>query len=282
MKRYTYTLIRYVHDPVAEEFANVGLVMFVPDTGEFLYRVDLTYGRLSQFFDDFAPKSYGAAIRAIDSRLHDVLDAQSRPGLDFDIDYWDQLQRAISPDGGAGIVLSDERIGRHREPAERFERLCAQFLHQAPTKRAQSQKRPRAAKVVEAEFRKRVQKAHLESYVSYEYTLEVSPLRSHQFTAGWQNGVVHVADILSMDLQKPQDIIDRAYRFGGLLVDLAKENEFVAHPLLVPPTHEDCRPTYHAAREVLGENEFVSGVFEPRTVPSLIDQLVRDAREHGA
>lgn len=48
--RYTFTVLRYVHDVVTAEFANVGVVVYAPDARYLQARYVNTFERLSDFF----------------------------------------------------------------------------------------------------------------------------------------------------------------------------------------------------------------------------------------
>ena len=45
---YSYTILRYVHDVVAGEFLNVGVVMHAPAGGALLVRTQTAIGRLRE------------------------------------------------------------------------------------------------------------------------------------------------------------------------------------------------------------------------------------------
>ena len=63
---YSFTVLRYVHDVVAGEFLNVGIVMYLPASGELRVRTHRSVGRLSRAFPDIEAPAFRKAMQAID------------------------------------------------------------------------------------------------------------------------------------------------------------------------------------------------------------------------
>ena len=62
---YTYVLLRYRHDPLAGEFANVGVLVHAPRSGFLGVRVRRTMGRLSTMFPGISGEALRGSLRSI-------------------------------------------------------------------------------------------------------------------------------------------------------------------------------------------------------------------------
>lgn len=70
--RYTFTILRYVHDPVSSEFANVGIVLYAPEI-KFLDSICTpTYGRLSAYFSGFNGDHFKRMMKRTESLIGDL------------------------------------------------------------------------------------------------------------------------------------------------------------------------------------------------------------------
>lgn len=60
---YTYSIIRYVHDPAAGETLNVGILLYAPTASWLGVRVESRYERLSKTFRDFEGEHFRETLR---------------------------------------------------------------------------------------------------------------------------------------------------------------------------------------------------------------------------
>jgi Protein of unknown function (DUF3037) len=70
--RYSYALLKYVHDAVAGEFAIVGVILIAPEASHIAFRGSTTYGRLSQFFPGMDGEHFRRMMRSIESRAREA------------------------------------------------------------------------------------------------------------------------------------------------------------------------------------------------------------------
>ncbi|MGL5335467.1 MAG: DUF3037 domain-containing protein [Enterovibrio sp.] len=65
-----YTIIRFMPFAETQEFANVGVILHAPQTGDVLFKLAPTrFGRVSQFFDDLDGQLYKNAIEMFNAEL---------------------------------------------------------------------------------------------------------------------------------------------------------------------------------------------------------------------
>ncbi|WP_342609691.1 DUF3037 domain-containing protein [Vibrio tritonius] len=65
-----YTVVRFMPFTQTQEFANVGVVIHLPQTGDVLFKLaNKRFGRVSQFFDDLDGQLYANAIKMFNIEL---------------------------------------------------------------------------------------------------------------------------------------------------------------------------------------------------------------------
>lgn len=114
---YTYAVLRYVHDVVAGEFINVGVVVFAPRDGFALMRITPSLFRVSQAFSNVNTSTLKKHLNAIKAAVEAKKSCSDLSSI---------LQSAL-PDDSNSLRWSDVGAGvaRSAEQAltELFERL---------------------------------------------------------------------------------------------------------------------------------------------------------------
>ncbi|HAD33956.1 MAG TPA: hypothetical protein DCF44_05590, partial [Chitinophagaceae bacterium] len=101
---YQYQLLRYRHDHLTGEFANLGVVYFDAKSKELLWRFeDKKYGRLSQFFGDAVQGSFIlSALKQLNKRLIKLREE----GLQR-FDHIEALTASLLPPDDNGLYFSE-------------------------------------------------------------------------------------------------------------------------------------------------------------------------------
>jgi hypothetical protein len=85
---YTYSILRYVHDPAVGEALNIGVVLYAPSVRFLAVRLEYRYQRLSQTFAGFDGDQYRTALRQLESAIEWVKDTWSgRSAQDLPADF---------------------------------------------------------------------------------------------------------------------------------------------------------------------------------------------------
>src|SRR5262245_41904406 len=126
--RYTFSVLRYVHDPVSGEFANVGVILYAPEI-QFLDAIcTLTYGRISAYFADFNLEHFTRIMKQIERLTWDLSQAlkqlpfEARPQTALDC-----AARVLPPDDSSlqfspvlGSGVTEDASLRLNELFERY------------------------------------------------------------------------------------------------------------------------------------------------------------------
>ena len=80
---YSFSVLRYVHDPVTQEFANIGVVLYSRSARYLDAMCTVNYGRISNMFGEIDGNKFRQTTRYVQDRLRN-LGAELRAGLPFE------------------------------------------------------------------------------------------------------------------------------------------------------------------------------------------------------
>jgi hypothetical protein len=214
---YQYQLLRYEHDLVTGEFANLGIVYFDAASGTLLWRFeDKKYGRLSHFFGE---KVQGSAILAVLKQLKKDLQKIKNDGL-RQFQSIEALTRAVMPPDDNGWSFSQAWQGRHFDHQLNFEELYARIIGQYQEENTKRQDDTFAWKSVYKKY--------------FDRHKITAKLRPHQvktdtdafdFQHTCKNGAWHCFQSLSFALKHEGSIKDKIYRWNGIARELLTSEE---------------------------------------------------------
>lgn len=67
---YQFAVLRYVHDPVTEEFLNIGVVVYAPEAHYLKALINHNYSRLSNAFQKVNSAFYHRLTQSLENRLN--------------------------------------------------------------------------------------------------------------------------------------------------------------------------------------------------------------------
>lgn len=235
MTTYHFAILRYVHDVSAEEFANIGLAMWMPNRCKLLFRVNERISRLSNFFKNIDGPSYRQMIRNLKcaSKFKWASD-------NVDTAYLFENAANHASEIFAGIVRPDASCfqwsrlmsGISKDAERRFDEMFEELVtfHESPP----VSHRPRSAKGIWKDVRHALKLHHLDRHVRYNEKIQ-APNYDYTFKMGWDNGKRQVLEPISFALREPAKIIDRANIWSGRLFSLSKDNTFDFTAVVAPP-----------------------------------------------
>jgi len=234
MKTYQYQVLHYVHDHLTGEFVNVGIVLFEPET-RFLRAAMLTRTqRVAQFFAGVdgrrllsVLRHLEAAINARGQALQEQLDLAPVTSVE-------QVTQAFVEANDAAWQWSAVKRGLTLFPESTFqglfERLVLRYADVTVS-------RPSDEDVWKQTYKK--------YFDQYKLTAKLYPrtiATAHdaiQFHQTYQNGALHCYEALTFDLERPETVKAKAYKWFGMLSELRTSAEKVhIHLLTAPPAHD--------------------------------------------
>lgn len=275
---FSFAVLRYVHDPLTEEFANVGVVLYCRDRRYVSALCTEKYARLSNMFVPIEGGHYRQLIRFIESRVEEYAERmlQELPLAELPVKLEDILSKILTPDdssfrfGKAGGGLTDD-------PGKTLEELFNRYVDLYDKK---TERTGRGDKDVWKSFRAPLEArdvmqhltAHAISGAAYE----------HEFDYAYKNEIWHGLESLSFDVADKDYIIDKATNWFGKVQLLADAKEKVkVYFLLGRPSDGGLRKTYDRAKNILHKTQVAHDFYEESDAEKLADDLKTMIVKHG-
>lgn len=281
-RRYTYTVLRYVHDPLTAEFVNVGLVLHFPESalGPAILKTATrgTIGRMREMFPDLDRRAFGATMRTINkmfARLSDRLGsdgmfATSRDALSF--------ARQVLPSDDSSLQWSPAGSGVAEDADKTFQRLFGRLVTRYDVRNVTR----RSDEEIWKPVRQRLEERHLS--VALEPKTIVGGDDKIEFQHAWKNGAWHVYEPVSLDLADAEGIYRKAHRWLGQLASVVPEADEAFHPYFIvgAPSDSKLEPAYRRALKILKKSPGPVEVFEETEIEQLVDRIEDEMRAHHA
>lgn len=244
---YSYVTLRYVHDVVTGEFANVGVVLYAPEQRLLAARFTTSYERLSAIFLRIDHTHFRALMRYLANRFEE-LSEELRDGLELPaLTGLGELVRRVLPPDDSSLQWS-EPGGGFTENAEetlrdRFNRLVERYVRgsELPSRTDDEIARPFKATLEKRHLTQKVRQKRIEAR-DYQY----------EFQFGWKNSVWHVYEPVSFDLMNPGSIVEKANTWLGRGTALQDSPErFKIHFLLGEPKLPGNQKAFEHAQHLL-------------------------------
>jgi hypothetical protein len=227
MKRqpYTFSILRYRHDPVLGEQLNVGVVLHSPQPRFLGARFRKAYGRVSKAFPDVDGSALRQDLTKIE-RSFAKLNRRESNDLFFETNNAATFANRIVGKDDGSLVWSDLGSGTTDNAEATLEKLFFRFVNQYED--ASSPRR------TDADIWRPVRDRLLELKIAA--VLEKKTISSSrdevEFEHAWKNGKWHCVQPLSFDLASTDGIQEKAARWVGHMVGLSKSAEQF-HPYFI-------------------------------------------------
>lgn len=273
-KPYTYVVLRYRHDPLTEEFMNVGVLLHSPRAAFLDAKMRHTAGRLPRMFPDLDVESLKLTLRRLEVAAKRL---GQREGADLITNVEDALAiaRRVLPVDDSSFVWSPMGSGISAEPAQTLEQLYSRFItlydERGVARRDDAAVwRPIRDLLAERNL------AHLLEPKTIRSTLD-----QVEFEHAWKNGAWHCIQPLSFDLSSEDTIREKAARWAGHMLALREPSEpFKPHFVVGAPANPVLADAYRSAVELLRISPGSPVVVEESEIEHFVDELEEEMKRH--
>ncbi|MCB4771061.1 DUF3037 domain-containing protein [Ancylobacter sp. Lp-2] len=274
---YSYTLLRYVHDVLTGEFVNVGVVLFVPATGQLCFKMRTTIGRLKGAFPDIDRVAFVSSMKAVRRGLDHMASREKDAGLFRTKGDAAAVARQALPPDDSSLQWSPCGTGLTGSPEETLERLFQRFVtrYDAHTRHRKTDEdvwRPVRQQLEERNIAQCLQEKSIQG-----------GLDEIVFKHAWKNGQWHVYEPLSFDLADADGIKGKAREWLGHLsavVAGGKAEHFKPHFIVGAPTNPTLAPAYRTAIAILEKAPNNPEIYEENQLDKLVAQIEDEMRDH--
>ncbi|MDF1740803.1 MAG: DUF3037 domain-containing protein [Verrucomicrobiales bacterium] len=260
---YSFCFLRYVHDPLSGEFANVGVVLWAPESQFLGFRFSSKFRRLSRFFQDFESGDYRQLVSRVGTQFErlqqEIRSDQARLSFEKVPEHARDLALKVVPQDDNALQWSLSGGGVTESPEQELEALFQESVGRHYE--ADSRSRRDDAVVFRQVYSRAFEAPDVKPHIQ-EHRVE-APLASHKFDYAWKNGVWNVYQPLSFDLKRAEDIHEKAYRWDSRTRYLSQADEQPdIHLLLGRPTDSGLKKAYGMAKDILFDSHRIQIIEE--------------------
>ncbi len=214
--KYEYRILRYRHDAVTGEFANLGIVFYDAEAKFLRAKFVKKYGRLSKFFGEIGGKNLLTVLKSMRTEFN-TIGARLNKELPLKV-FADvgQITDAVLPKDDNALFFSETFKGWHIDREVAFAEIYERII-----KRYQEEKTDREN---DAYAWKHVYKKYFEAQGIAEklhpQTVKTD-FTSIEFDKTVQNGSLHCFQSLTFALKHDHSIEEKVYRWDGKIRELA-------------------------------------------------------------
>lgn len=273
---YRFSVLRYVHDPVTQEFVNIGVALFSPEANYLRAICTTNYGRITQVFQ----KIDGPRFRQLSRYIQDQICSAGKEyesALPFESGLTiEQLLARVLPPDDSGIQFSKAGVGLSANLDQTLHELFQRHV-EAYTASVDSPRR--TDEDIWRVFREPLDRVSVTPHLRPKRI--VAPSYDYEFERSWKNEIWHVYEPVSFDMVEAASMLDKANRWVGRATSLMDSSEpFRIHMLLGEPTDDRLKATFVRAQNILnkmpGKKEFI----RESEAEAFAEELARDLKAH--
>jgi len=119
---YEFSVLQYIHDIAAEETVNIGVLMWLPESRQFLYQISQDTSRLYSFFKDFITKDYMEMIQDLLRYFEET------SKIAHDLSSLADLREHLVPTGHGKLIWGAPMYGIASDCQKRLDLLMHEFV----------------------------------------------------------------------------------------------------------------------------------------------------------
>ena len=274
---YTYSVARYLHDPIAGEMLNIGVILYVP--GFYVgARFDHHYERLSSAFAEFNGEHYRRTVSRFEAAIENLVQGATDtlfPLRDLPHDAG-ALAAWLASDPGLSVQFGPPLSGVTDDPASALESLFARMVtSQYPKERERRTDEEVWATYSKALVRKKVQKLLGPARI-------VTENADLKFEHGFRNERWHLLQPLAFDLITKEAIQGKAIRWLGNAVAIKDSPDLAKiYVLLGRPSLDANVTAYNKAKNLLHKMPINHDIIEEEQAEDFAAELRDLMQAHG-
>lgn len=274
---YSYSILRYVHDPVTQEFINIGVAVFSPAAKYFCARCTTSYGRITNAFEKIDGNRFRQLSRYVQDRICAAgRECESALPFESEMAIEPMLAKVLPPDDSA-IQFSNVGVGLSSDLDRTLEELFERHVERYT---GANEPARRTDEDVWRIFREPLDRVHVTPRLSPKRI--VAPSYDYEFQRSWENEVWHVYEPVSFDMVEGASILDKANRWVGRATSLMDSSDpFQIHVLLGEPQDERLKATFVKAQNILNKMPVKKEFISESEAEAFAEELAREIQGHS-
>ncbi|MBI4548530.1 MAG: DUF3037 domain-containing protein [Ignavibacteriae bacterium] len=275
--RYSFSVVRYVHDVVGGEFVNVGVALYAPDENFIDAWCTNKYGRLSKLFISVDGDQFRSLMSFLETRIDDA-----RRKLEGEFQFSGkpkdilEILHKIVPKDDSSLQFSQPGGGLATDPKKTLRELFERYVERYSEKKEHA---ARDDKEVWKIFRHPLEQRRVTKYLQPH--MIVTNDYEYEFEHAWKNKQWRVLEPLSFDLENGHSIKDKAAKWLGRAMALQNsKEEFKLYLLLGKPMREELMQAYTKAENILHKIPVAKEFVREQEAESFANSVQHEIEEH--
>jgi hypothetical protein len=275
--KYSYTVLRYVHDTMTGEFVNVGVALHAPEAGYLSAICRTTYRRVSAAFPGLKGEHFRAVMRHVQARFEQMGERLSAESNSSGNQSLLDIARSVLPSDDSSFQWGPVGVGLAADPSQKlealFNRMVMRYDEQAPTRVR------RTDDDVWRNFKRDLEQRRLLRFFEPK-TIAVQD-DEVRFEHAWKNGVWHCVEPVSFDMAAAETIKDKAHKLLGQIASVHETAEnFRLYMLVARPDDDALMPAFESALSILQKMPCDKEIVQEDDHTSLADRLASEVENH--
>ena len=275
---YTFSVLRYVHDPVTAEFVNVGVALYAPDAKYLNALCTSHYQRLSRMFEPIEGDHFRQITKYVQSQIEAIGQklASELPFKNPPRNIEDVLGQVLPADDSA-IQFSTAGGGLTSDLTKTLHEL---FMRHVERYAIRVERPSRDEEDVWKVFRGPLEKRQVIKHLVAKEI--IAPNYDYKFEHAWKNKIWHAYEPISFDLAEADSIKDKANRWLGRITSLNdSQDKFSLHLLMGKPREGKLQTAYVQAQNILKKMPVTHELIEEDEAEEFAESLTNEIKEHG-
>lgn len=275
--KYSYTVLRYVHDTVTGEFVNVGVALHAPEAGYLSAICRTTYRRVSAAFPGLRGEHFRAVMRHVQARFEQLgeqlASQQTASGKQALLD----IAKSVLPADDSSFQWSPVGVGLATDPSQKLESLFNRMVTRYDDQTATRVRR--TDEDVWRNFKRDLERRRLLRYFEPK-TISVQD-DEVRFEHAWKNGLWHCVEPVSFDMAAAETIKDKAHKLLGQITSIHGSPEsFRLYMLVARPDDDALLPAFESALSILQKMPCEKEIVQEDERAALADRLASEVQAH--
>jgi len=274
---YSFSILRYVHDPVTQEFVNIGVAVYSPEAGFLRAICDTHYARITKMFAKIDGNRFRQLTRYIQEQIT-AIGADLRSELPFEPGREiEHLLERVLPADDSSIQFSRAGVGLSHNLDKTVEELFERYVNRYTM--ASDSIRRDDEDVWRSTFREPLERRHVTSLLTPKRIVATN--YDYEFQRAWKNNIWHVYEPVSFDLMDGGSILDKANRWVGRATSLQDSAEqFKMHLLLGEPADSRLQATFLKAQNILTKMPVRPELIREDEAEAFAEEFEKEVRQH--
>jgi hypothetical protein len=275
---YSFSILRYVHDPVTQEFINIGIAVYSREAN-FLHAICTThYARITRMFTKIDGNRFRQLTRYIQEQINAI--GSSLPSeLPFEPGRAiEQLLSRVLPPDDSSMQFSHAGVGLSHDLKKTSEELFDRYVERYSLSGESS---GRDDEEIWRTFREQLERRDVNATAYLVPKRIVAPNYDYEFQRAWKNSMWHLYEPVSFDVMDGGWIVEKAVRWVGRATSLNDSAEnFKIHLLLGEPQDSRLQSSFVRAQNILNKMPGKKELITESEAEAFADDFENEIRRH--